>query len=155
MEGLLSAPRDAGALLQEIGRARVLDDREIDAATVVVGSRVTFRRDGREPPEEITLVLHVDPGEASRQISALTNLGAGLLGLSKGQTIRWPDRVGGSRELTILEAVPPSARLDDRPDEGAPATQPRRRQEGEGEVVPFRRRARDPAPGDDSPPSAA
>jgi regulator of nucleoside diphosphate kinase len=107
VRGLLSTPRDAGALLQEIERATVLDDGEVDAATIVIGSRIRFRTGSGGEPHEATLVLQGEADETAGRVSVLTNLGAGLLGLSKGQTILWPDRVGGRRRLTILDVQPP------------------------------------------------
>ena len=55
----------------------------------------------------VQLVL---PGEAdieNGRISVLTPVGAGLIGLSPGQEIEWPDIEGRSRKLRILAVRQP------------------------------------------------
>jgi regulator of nucleoside diphosphate kinase len=108
MEGLLSAPREAGALLDELSRAQVIDDDEVGPDVVRVGSLVTFR-EGRGDPRTIRLIA---PDQACRDAhdeSVLTSTGAALLGLRVGQSILWPDRIGGERVLTIVSVSRPAA----------------------------------------------
>jgi regulator of nucleoside diphosphate kinase len=108
MDGLLSAPREAGALLDELSRAQVIDDDEVGPDVVRVGSLVTFR-EGSGDPRTIRLIA---PDQACRDAhdeSVLTSTGAALLGLRVGQSILWPDRIGGERVLTIVSVSRPAA----------------------------------------------
>lgn len=111
--GLLSDARSAGALLFEVSRADIVSDAE-PSMTISLGSRVLFRDDRAASPQWITLVhprlARADVGE----VSVLTPLGAALIGLSKGQNIRCPDRHGGELSLTVMEVSPPSKALERR-----------------------------------------
>jgi regulator of nucleoside diphosphate kinase len=109
VEGLLHAPRVAGALLDEIQRAQVIGDDEVGADVVRIGSRVTFRE---EPSAELRTARLVAAGQDRRgadDVPVLTSLGAALVGLRVGQSILWPDRVGGERLLTIVGLRQPPA----------------------------------------------
>lgn len=154
MESLMQHPREAGALLQEVCRAEIVPDDQMTAPSAGLGARVTFTDGG--PAQVVTLVAQPSKRSGSSDLSVLTNLGAGLLGLSPGQSIDWPDRVGGERQLTVIAVETPPA--DDGPRESvrqpaAPASPPAPTEPGE--VVPFRRRPAAPPINSDPPPSAA
>lgn len=97
---MLSDPRSAGALLEELGRAIIVPDESLPDDVVGLESSVSFLQDGE--PGEAVVVLPEAVGDDKQHVSALTNLGIGLLGLSPGQAMLWPDRRGGSHLLEIL-----------------------------------------------------
>lgn len=100
-------------------------------------------------------MLETEPDATGDRVAVLSNLGAGLIGLSKGQTIRWADRVGGVRELTIVDVLPRQATAA-RPEDAPRAPPGKLQREAMGEVVPFRRALRSADPeGEEPPPSAA
>ena len=149
---LLLQPREAGALLQELNRAEVVPHEALSTLTAGLGSAVTFEIGGVE--HVATLVERALPGGTNAEVSVLSNLGAGLLGLTAGQTIDWPDRVGGRRRLTVL-AVSGPERPEEPSEAPAPVKAPAPLPVAPGEVVPFRRRTTQPPAGVDPPPSAA
>lgn len=94
-------------LLDEIDRAAICDRADIPANVVTMGSRVSFRDENSGAERTICLVY---PGEAdisAGRISILTPVGAGLIGLSVGQSINWPDRGGANHRLTIVSVEQP------------------------------------------------
>jgi len=155
MSKLISAPRTASALLQEIQRATVVADDAVQPTVVAIGSRVTFRVGNAGPSREVVLVDEFGSPNTGSEVAVFSNLGAALIGLSKGQRIRWPDRVGGSREITILDVRPPalkpvnSARNTAEPNMPSPL-EPK---EPTGMVLAFHRP--NPHPDDDPPPPRA
>lgn len=150
MRSLLRRPREAGALLQEISRADVAPETDSAPPTAGLGASVTFEIGGVRQ-----VAVLVEHASSLDELSVLTNLGAGLLGLAPGQSIDWPDRVGGRRRLKVIAVSGPEAAEGGSggsppktPGAAPPAPPP-------GEVVPFPRR--DPPSSDDAepPPSAA
>jgi regulator of nucleoside diphosphate kinase len=100
-----TSPDVSTSLLAELDRARVVPQDKVPARAVRMGSSVVFQTNGGSE-RRITLVL---PGEAdidSGRISIMTPIGAALIGLSTGQSIRWRARDGREQELTIVEVEP-------------------------------------------------
>jgi regulator of nucleoside diphosphate kinase len=97
--------RDAEAvalLEEELGRATVVDSTAIAPDIVTMNSRVGFEDldDGEEV--ELTLVYPKDADVDEGKVSVLAPIGSALLGLSIGQSIRWPLPGGGSRHLRVV-----------------------------------------------------
>lgn len=96
-------PQVCGLLLREINRATVRTAARFPTNVVTMQSRVAFVDAGTGAERVVELVY---PGEAdisAGRISILTPVGAGLIGLSEGQSILWPDRDGHERKLTIVK----------------------------------------------------
>ena len=53
----------------------------------------------------VELVYPRDADISAGQVSILTPVGAGLIGLRSGQSILWPDRDGRERKLTIVKVL--------------------------------------------------
>lgn len=98
----LSNPTLAGLLLGELERATIRSDDKVPATTVAMNSVVEFIDEGHGATRSVQLVYPNDADIAENRISVLTPVGAGLIGLSTGQTITWPDRDGRTRQLRIL-----------------------------------------------------
>ena len=88
----------AGLLQQELDRATVADDRPSHAVGL---DRWVHYTDGRAADlRRVKIVLPHEADIDSGLISALSHVGAGLIGLTEGQSILGPDPSGAVRKLT-------------------------------------------------------
>lgn len=94
-------------LLDEIDRAAICGRADIPSDVVTMGSEVTFLDENRGAERSIRLVYPSDADISAGRISILTPVGAGLIGLSVGQSINWPDRGGAEHRLTIISVRQP------------------------------------------------
>ncbi|MGQ5700785.1 nucleoside diphosphate kinase regulator [Sandaracinobacteroides sp. A072] len=101
-------PEVAELLLGEIERARIVKDGSVPPGTVRMGSEVVFEDEGSGRTRTVTLVWPAEADIAAGRISVLTPVGAGLIGLSQGQVIDWPDRDGRKRSLKIVSVTRPA-----------------------------------------------
>lgn len=90
-------------LVGELTRAAIVDDDVTPADVVTMRSRVSFREEGGEATEMVTLTYPGESGLYEDAMSVLTPLGAALLGLSEGQSISYPRPDGGMRTITVVE----------------------------------------------------
>ncbi|MGN6469940.1 MAG: nucleoside diphosphate kinase regulator [Rhizobiaceae bacterium] len=98
----------ADQLLDELERARIIDDNKFRADAVRMGSTVRFTTDAGED-RTVTLVFPDEADIAENRVSVLTPVGVALIGLSSGQSIDWTARDGRARRLTVEEVVGPHA----------------------------------------------
>jgi regulator of nucleoside diphosphate kinase len=93
----------AGAVLaDELVRAAVVPAAHVPPSVVTMGSCVEYRDDNSG---KISRVCVVYPGEEDGDVglvSVLTPIGAALIGLSEGQSMRWRSALGEWRDLTVL-----------------------------------------------------
>jgi regulator of nucleoside diphosphate kinase len=89
-------------LYDELARARIVDDSQLPAGVVTLGSRIRFRNEDSGKEHERVLVMPREVSAEGDDISILTPAGAALLGLSVGDEIRWPHDHGHLR-LRLLE----------------------------------------------------
>jgi regulator of nucleoside diphosphate kinase len=102
------SPDLAKMLLDEINRAEIYAPDALPVDVVTIGSEVEVLDAHTAATRKLRLVL---PGEADVDaglVSILTPMGAGLIGLRKGQSIDWPYRNGETRMLTILKVTRPT-----------------------------------------------
>ncbi|WP_298853530.1 nucleoside diphosphate kinase regulator [uncultured Sphingomonas sp.] len=90
-------------LMAEIDRAKVHPDGKLPKGVVAMLSTVEFVDEGSGATRTVQLVYPPDASIADGRISILTPVGAGLIGLSEGQSIEWPDRDGHKRALRIVK----------------------------------------------------
>ncbi|MBN8529824.1 MAG: GreA/GreB family elongation factor [Caulobacterales bacterium] len=99
--------RGATALLQqELDRAEVRETRDVPPKVVGLNRWLRYT-DGRgEEARRVRLVLPPDADIDQGQVSILSWVGAGLLGLAEGVSVDWPDASGELRRLTpvLVEA---------------------------------------------------
>lgn len=102
-----AAPLAADLLLREIDRAEVRPDADMPDHVVRMRSTVRFEDDANGAARSVLLVYPKEADIAAGKVSVLSLVGAGLIGLSVGQSIQWPDRDGHERALRILKVEPP------------------------------------------------
>ncbi|WP_292051877.1 MULTISPECIES: GreA/GreB family elongation factor [unclassified Brevundimonas] len=100
--GDLPGSGPAGLLQAEMDRAEVLPEAEMPKGVVGLHRWVHFRDGQGNDVRRVQLVLPRDADIDAGRISVLSYVGAGLLGLTEGETIEWPSPSGGSRPLTII-----------------------------------------------------
>jgi len=94
-------PELATLLLAEIDRAEIHDAKDLPTHVVAMNSHVTFVDESSGSRRKIQLVYPQHADIEAGRVSILTPIGAGLIGLAKGQSILWPDRDGHIRRLRI------------------------------------------------------
>lgn len=106
-----AAPLAAEMLLREIDRAEVRPDAQMPDHVVRMRSTVRFEDDAHGVARSVLLVYPKEADIAAGKVSVFSLVGAGLIGLSPGQEIAWPDRDGHERLLRILKVEPPAPPL--------------------------------------------
>ncbi|MEN0074292.1 MAG: nucleoside diphosphate kinase regulator [Paracraurococcus sp.] len=104
-------------LLEEADRAELVPAGELPAGIVGLGSQIEFRDTAAGETRRVQLVVPGEADIAAGRISVLSLVGAGLIGLSEGQSIEWPTQDGRLRRLTVLrvETSPPSGTVPPAP----------------------------------------
>jgi len=95
----------AQLLLQELGRARTAKPGKLPGDVVGMGSYVLFIDEASQTRHSVQLVYPSQADIELGRVSVLTLIGAGLIGLRRGQCIDWPDRKGRCRRLRILDVA--------------------------------------------------
>lgn len=91
------SPEVADELLQELDRA----ETRTEERAVRMGSMVEFETD-TGLRHRVQLVFPAEADISAARVSVLTPIGTALLGLSAGQRMRFTDREGRERQLTII-----------------------------------------------------
>lgn len=100
-------PHSSAMLLAELCRAELCEPGELPEQTVAMNSRIDFIDEGTGARRTVQLVYPRDADIAAGRVSILTPIGAGLIGMTAGCSIRWPDRDGRDRLLRIVSVTPP------------------------------------------------
>lgn len=95
-------------LLDEINRAEIHAPDALPADIVTIGSEVEVLDAHTSATRQLRLVLPSEADVDAGRLSILTPMGAGLIGLRKGQSIEWPYPNGDTRMLTILKVTRPA-----------------------------------------------
>ena len=101
-------PHSSAMLLAELDRAELYKPSELPEQTVVMNSLIDFVDEGTGARRTVQLVYPRDADITVGRVSILTPIGAGLIGMRAGSSIRWPDRDGHDRMLGILSVMPPA-----------------------------------------------
>lgn len=99
-------PLVASLLHEEVDRAELVPAEELPPTAIALGSLVEFRDTGTGEARSVQLVLPGEADIAANRVSVLSLVGAGLVGLSEGQSIDWPTQDGRMRRLTVLRVRP-------------------------------------------------
>lgn len=100
-------PVVSAMLLAEIDRAEIHDAASLPSDVVTLGAEVAYLDEGSGARRTVRLVLPADADIEAGLVSVLTPMGAGLIGLSAGQKIDWPDLEGRERSIRILAVSRP------------------------------------------------
>ena len=100
-------PHSSAMLLAELDRAELRERTELPSQTVVMNSRIEFVDEGTGARRTVQLVYPHDADITEGRVSILTPVGAALIGMTAGRSIRWPDRDGDDRLLRIVSVTPP------------------------------------------------
>lgn len=92
-------------LVRELLRAQVVDANDIPAQVVRMGSRVEFREAENDLSTVATLVYPGDSGLYDDAVSVLTPVGAILLGLSEGQSMRYSGPDGKPKTISVMKVL--------------------------------------------------
>jgi regulator of nucleoside diphosphate kinase len=95
----LGGARDA--LLDELGRADMVEPWDMPPDVVTMNSRVRFSFDDAEEEVILTLSYPKDMKDSGEQLSVLTPVGTALLGLRVGDSIAWRRPDGGEFKVTV------------------------------------------------------
>jgi len=95
-----------GLLQQELERATVCEADDLPPDTVGLNRWLHYVDGGGAEPRRIRIVLPAEADIDAGRVSVLSYVGAGLIGLTEGQSITWPDPGGRLRRLTpvLVEA---------------------------------------------------
>jgi len=102
------APKLAKMLFDEIDRAEIHARGMLPRDVVTLGAEVEVLDEKTGATRRLRLVLPTEADVETGCVSILTPMGAGLIGLKKGQSIDWPYPSGDSRPLKILNVARPS-----------------------------------------------
>lgn len=97
-----TAPDVYSYLTEELDRATVVAPDQMAASIVTMNAKVTFRDETTGQTRCVTLVYPQEADLADGKVSILTPVGAALIGVAEGQSIRWFTRQGEARTLTVL-----------------------------------------------------
>ena len=92
-------------LLDELGRADVVDPDEVPPNVVTMNSTVRFEIDHPAQDFCMTLSYPKDIAFGSDRVSVLSPIGSALIGLAEGDTIEWARPGGELFKLTVLELI--------------------------------------------------
>jgi regulator of nucleoside diphosphate kinase len=95
-------PDVANFLLHELDRASVVPQGP-EEDFVRMQSHVRYRDNSTGRVREIQLVYPEQADPSNGRISILTPVGAALIGLSRGRSMRWNDRNGKRKSITVLD----------------------------------------------------
>lgn len=95
-------PEVSALLLEEIDRAELHGPADLPPRTVTMNAVVEFVDEASGVRRTVQLVYPGDADIGAGKISVLTPVGAGLIGMSEGAAIVWPDRDGHDHVLRIV-----------------------------------------------------
>lgn len=100
-------PLSVSLLLPELERAVLHEPQDMPAQTISMNSTVEFVDEGNGASRTVKLVYPHEADIDAGRVSILTPVGAGLIGMSAGHKICWPDRDGHNRALRIVSVSSP------------------------------------------------
>ena len=92
-------------LLDELGRAELVEPEDMPQDVVTMNSRVRFVLDDAPQAFDMSLAYPKDVDGAGDKLSVLTPVGSALLGLKVGDSIAWTRPDGGRFDVTVREIV--------------------------------------------------
>jgi regulator of nucleoside diphosphate kinase len=87
-------------LSEELDRALVVENDQVPAQVITIGTRVAIRDARSGERQEMTVVLPQQADTRTRKISVLAPMGTALLGYSEGDVVEWA-MPGGLKRMDI------------------------------------------------------
>jgi regulator of nucleoside diphosphate kinase len=100
---LQTHPETGAALMDGLNRAKVVAPGKIGRGVVTMNSRIKFLDDQTGERRVVTLVYPGEEDPAAGRISVLSSLGAALIGLGEGESIRYVGPGGNERSVTVTK----------------------------------------------------
>lgn len=100
--GDLEGEGPAGLLQYELDRAIVCEDGELPPLAIGLNRWLHYVDDKRPEARRVRIVLPKEADIDSGSVSVLSYVGSGLIGLTEGKAIDWPDQTGAIRRLTPI-----------------------------------------------------
>lgn len=97
----------AEALDIELSRADIVQDKDVPADVVAMGSTVTFVDLDSNEEKTISLAYPLEADVTKMKISILSPVGSALIGLRIGDNIDWPVPQGKVRRLKVIAVQKP------------------------------------------------
>ena len=97
-----------GLLQLELDRAIICEEGELPPLAIGLNRWLHYVDDRRPEARRVRIVLPQDADIDSGSISALSYVGSGLIGLTEGRSIEWPDQTGAVRKLTPILVEEPA-----------------------------------------------
>lgn len=95
---------DLKSLNSELGRAKIVDSRDVPPTVVTMNTRLRFLDLDDGSQTEVTLVFPAQANIDEGKISVLSPIGTALLGYAKGDKIEWMVP-GGVRRIQIEDIL--------------------------------------------------
>lgn len=103
-----TTPDVADYLMTELDRATLVEGDEIPDGLITMNSTVTYRDERTNEQRAVTLVYPGRANLAEGRLSVMTPVGAALIGLQPGQSIRWGGGEEESGTLTVVDVRHPT-----------------------------------------------
>ncbi len=97
-----SISKEAQQLSDELDRAIVIKEEELNKKIVRIGSEIEFEETKSKRKMKIRLVLPENANLKEGKVSLLAPLGVALIGFSEGDEVNW-EMPGGTTQLKILQ----------------------------------------------------
>jgi len=102
-----AAAEDVQEFLElELDRASIVEDDVFPNDVVAMESVVRYLTLESNKESEVRLVYPGAPTSSINQVSVLAPVGAALIGLRVGQSLKWPTPQGEMREIRVLSVRP-------------------------------------------------
>jgi regulator of nucleoside diphosphate kinase len=95
---------DLKSLESELGRAKIVESRDVPPAVVTMNTRLRFVDLDDKANMEVSLVFPSEADINTGRLSVLSPIGTALLGYEKGDTIEWMVP-GGKRRIQIADIL--------------------------------------------------
>ena len=101
----MQSSRVSQFLLRKLMAAKIVNETEISAVTVTIGSRVECHDEDGGTPRVVTIVHPNDLDSCDDAVSILSPVGATLFGLSEGQSMTYAMPGGRLKNITVEKVL--------------------------------------------------
>jgi regulator of nucleoside diphosphate kinase len=95
---------NAEALSTELKKAKLVSREQFPPDVIRLNSTVEVRSDGKNDTMQLILVTPEKADIREKRISVLSPVGTALIGLRRGQSVKW-DVPSGKRTFTVVDVI--------------------------------------------------